>query len=186
MSADILSDFVLLVSAFAGALVSSIAGFVFALVAGVLLLIAYLPEAVVPLLMICSVIVQAVTLAFLRRSLAFSSIGAMLIGGVLGVPLAVFLFHAIDAHSFQIGFGLFLTVYAATMLVRPSAYLRIPAHPRPEAAVVLGGVVGGLTAMPGAMPVLYCDLRGSGRKCSAQPCSPSSSRCRSSPSRSLS
>jgi uncharacterized protein len=47
------------------------------------------------------------------------------------------------------------------MLLRPHSGLRIEGGPRTEIAVgFAGGLVGGLTAMPGAVPVLYCDCKG--------------------------
>src|SRR5688500_2665 len=104
MTPDLVSTIVLFAGAFAGALVSSFAGFAFAPVAGAVLLTAFEPRAVVPVLMLCSVLVQTVTLVYLRRSLAFRSIGTMLIGGAMGVPLAVAALHRINAHAFQIGF----------------------------------------------------------------------------------
>ena len=165
MTLDLASTIILLAGAFAGALVSSFAGFAFAPVAGAVLLTAFTPAAVVPVLMLCSVIVQTATLVYLRRSLAFRSIGTMLIGGALGVPLAVAAFHRIDAHDFRIGFGLFLSAYALVMLVRPCGCVRIASARRNEIAVgFFGGLVGGLTAMPGAIPVLYCDWRGVGKE----------------------
>ena len=98
---------------------------------------------------------------YLRRSLVFGSIGTMLVGGTLGVPLALVLFQRIDADAFQIGFGLFLAAYAVVMLLRPCAHLRIAKGRGTEVAVgFLGGLVGGLTAMPGAVAVLYCDCTG--------------------------
>jgi uncharacterized membrane protein YfcA len=165
MTLDLVSTIVLLAGAFAGALVSSFAGFAFAPVAGAVLLTAFTPRAVVPVLMLSSVIVQTATLVYLRRSLAFRSIGTMLIGGALGVPLAVVAFHQIDAHAFRIGFGLFLSAYALVMLVRPCFRVRIASARRDEIVVgFFGGLVGGLTAMPGAVPVLYCDCRGVGKE----------------------
>jgi uncharacterized protein len=161
MSPDLAATVVLLASAFAGALVSSFSGFAFAPVAGVVLLIAFAPKEIVPVLMVCSVIVQTSTLFYLRQSLVFRSIKTMLAGGTLGVPLAVLLFQRIDAHTFQIAFGVFLAAYAILMLLRPCTFFRIGAHRGHEVAVgFLGGLIGGLTAMPGAVPVLYCDCKG--------------------------
>ena len=152
---------ILLASAFAGALISSFAGFAFAPVAGVILLTAFAPDAVIPTLMVCSIVVQATTLLYLRRSLVFGTTGMMLAGGALGVPLAIMLFNSMDGNALQIAFGLFLATYATVMLLRPCARVRIASsRSRDATAGFLGGFVGGLTAMPGAVPVLYCDCRG--------------------------
>lgn len=158
---DISPALMVFASAFAGALISSFAGFAFAPVAGVILLAAYAPDAAIPALMVCSILVQLSTLTYLRRSLAFGTTGMMLVGGALGVPLAIMLFSSINARALEIVFGLFLAVYATVMLLRPFARLRMECSPGRDVAVgFMGGFIGGLTAMPGAMPVLYCDCRG--------------------------
>ena len=88
MIAGLEPTLILLISTFLGALVSSFAGFAFAPVAGLLLISIFAPTVVVPVLMVCSIIVQTVTLVYLRRSLAPNRIGVMLVGGALGVALA--------------------------------------------------------------------------------------------------
>jgi uncharacterized membrane protein YfcA len=152
---------VLLASVFAGALVSSFAGFAFSPVAGVALLYFFPHSTVIPLLMLCSVLVQLVTLIYLRGSLDLKNLGPMLLGGACGVSLATFLFEGIDGSTFHVGFGLFLATYSAVMLWRPHNLLKgVLSGPQQGAVGFLGGVVGGFTAMPGAIPVIYCDLRG--------------------------
>lgn len=152
---------VLLASVFAGALVSSFAGFAFSPVAGVALLYFFPHSTVIPLLMLCSVLVQLVTLIFLRGSLDLKNLGPMFLGGACGVSLAIFLFEGVDGSTFEVGFGLFLAIYSAVMLWRPSNLLKgALSAPHQGAVGFVGGVVGGFTAMPGAVPVIYCDLRG--------------------------
>ena len=161
MSAD--PGFMVLLSAsmFAGALVSSFAGFAFAPVAAVLLVAALDPRTLIPLLMICSLMVQFAGLIRLRRSIAWGHSDAMLLGGAAGVPLAVMLLPHLDTRLFQVGFGVFLMGYAVAMLTRRVCHRVVPPEPRRELAVgFFGGLIGGLTAMPGAIPVLYCDLCG--------------------------
>ena len=69
---------------------------------------------------------------------------------------------AIEARSFRIGFGICLAGYALYMLLRSPA--RAPLHAVHSAThSVIGfiaGAVGGLTAMPGALLVVWCELRG--------------------------
>lgn len=164
MSAD--PGFMVLLSAsmFCGALIASLAGFAFAPVAAILLIPVLEPMTLVPLLMICSVLVQLAGLVRRRRRIAWAHSDAMLLGGAGGIPLAVLLLPAIDAWVFQIGFGAFLLAYAALMLGRPMRRTVRPPDPRRELAVgFCGGLVGGLTAMPGAIPALYCDLNGQSR-----------------------
>ena len=152
---------VLLMGVFAGAFVSSFAGFAFAPIAGVALLYFYPYKTVVPLLMLCSVLVQVTTLIYLRRSVIWKSVGPMLAGGAAGVSLAILLFAGINARAFQTGFGLFLAIYSLFMLWRPHLMLKDVSTPARDIVVgFAGGVIGGFTAMPGAVPIIYCDLRG--------------------------
>lgn len=156
---------VLFAAAFSGAFVTSFAGFAFSPVAGVILMIVLPAKTIIPVLMIGSVIAQAGTLFRARKSLSLGRVGPMLIGGALGVPLAVEIFHRADLSLFQLGFGLFLAAYAALMLVRPARQVRLPKRPATEVVVgFLGGLAGGLTAMPGAVPVLYCDCTGAAKE----------------------
>jgi hypothetical protein len=61
----------------AGALVSSFAGFAFAPVAGLLLMQAFPPAVVIPLMMICRVVVQSVSIIRLKSTLRFRGVGLM-------------------------------------------------------------------------------------------------------------
>ena len=147
---------------FAGAVVSGLAGFAFSAVAGAILLHVLPPIEAVPLMMACSLVPQVVSFVALRGRVKWRGNPVLIAGGALGVVPALYLLHCVDAQLFRIGFGAFLAAYAVCMLSRPAtAYLR-QAHCRwREAAVGFGGgLVGGLTAMPGALPVIWCDLRG--------------------------
>jgi uncharacterized membrane protein YfcA len=57
---------------------------------------------------------------------------------------------------------LFLATYAVYMLFRPAlARLREKPGALGDASIGFGGgVIGGLTAMPGALPTIWCDLSG--------------------------
>jgi uncharacterized membrane protein YfcA len=154
----------LIVSAgiFAGAVVSGLMGFAFSAVAGAILLHVMPPVEAVPLMMACSIITQAFSLVALRSTMKWRGSAVLIAGGVFGMLPALYLLFHVDARIFRIGFGAFLVAYAATMLLRPAAAWAGAAPGRLRHAVVGfgGGLVGGLTAMPGALPVIWCDLRG--------------------------
>lgn len=153
---------VLSIAVFAGSLVSGFAGFAFSAVAGALLLHVLPPAEAIPLMMICSVAVQTTSLAVLRRSMNWQGSAIFLAGGALGIPPALLLLQHMDAPTFRIGFGGFLALYSLYTLFRPAAaYLNEVSHWLSDAAVgFAGGLVGGLTAMPGALPTMWCDLQG--------------------------
>jgi uncharacterized membrane protein YfcA len=153
---------VLSLGVFAGAVVSGLVGFAFSAVAGVFLLHVLPPIEAVPLMMACSIVVQAVSLISLRATVRWRGSLVLTVAGALGVVPALYLLHHIEARTFRIGFGAFLAVYAGYMLLRPAmTYIRQAPGRLHNAAVGFGGgLVGGLTAMPGALPTMWCDLRG--------------------------
>lgn len=159
---DYLSSGALLSAAFAGGVVSGFAGFAFSAVAGAILLHVYPPALAIPLMMLCSIGTQLGSMAYLRKKLQWGQSITFLIGGAMGVPVALAIFHNIDAQSFRRGFGLFLAAYAAYMLMRPKLIYVVESSSRFSNTAVgfAGGLVGGLTAMPGALPTIWCDLRG--------------------------
>ena len=66
-----------------------------------------------------------------------------------------------DARTFREGFGLVVAIYAGYMLIRPNVKYRRQMNRSSNALVGFGGgLVGGLTAMPGALPAIWCDMHG--------------------------
>jgi uncharacterized membrane protein YfcA len=156
---DLMGCLLLTTGVFAGAVVSGFAGFAFSAVPGAILLHAIPPiEAV----MACSIAVQGASLVALRSTMKWRGSLAYIVGGALGIPPALYLLHHIDTWAFRVGFGALLAIYAAYMFFRPtSASLQtIQSRLRETAVGFAGGLVGGMTAMPGALPTIWCDLRG--------------------------
>src|SRR6188474_2705772 len=147
---------------FAGGIVSGFAGFAFSAVAGAILLHFLPPMQAIPLMMMCSIASQMTSIAMLRKCVVWNESAFLLIGGVLGVPIALYLLTLIQPNLFRIGFGIFLASYALYMLVKPVAAAgRVGGGPVTSSIVgFVGGFLGGLTAMPGALPAIWCDLRG--------------------------
>src|SRR6201996_6877660 len=157
-----IGSFVLLsVAVFCGAFVSSLAGFAFSAVAGGILLHVLKPVEAVPLMMACSVGVQGTNLWALRRSIEWRQSLILVFGGLFGVPIAVWLLHAVDTQLFREGFGAMVALYAAYMLFRPGQTDSQQMNQSRNALVGFGGgLIGGLTAMPGALPTIWCDMHG--------------------------
>ena len=153
---------ILSAAAFCGALLSSLAGFAFSAAAGAILLHALPPIEAVPLMMACSIVVQLSTLWALRHNMQWKGSLVLILGGIIGIPPAVYLLQNADITIFRIGFGVLVAAYAAYMLLRPAlAYVRqMQGRIRNALVGFGGGLVGGLTAMPGALPTIWCDLHG--------------------------
>jgi uncharacterized membrane protein YfcA len=98
----------------------------------------------------------------LRGTVKWRGSPVLIAGGLFGILPAFYLLHAIDIRIFRIGFGVFLAAYAAYMLLRPAIARGLGApHRLRDAAIGFGGgLIGGLTAMPGALPTMWCELRG--------------------------
>lgn len=157
-----LTQLLMALGIFAGAVVSGFTGFAFSAVAGAILLHVLPPSEAVPLMMICSVLVQSTCLMSLRRHIQWRGSMMLVAGGLLGLPPALYVLLHADSTSLRVGFGLFLAAYAAFMLFRPAVhYFKDVRGLGYEAAVgMAGGLVGGVTGMPGALPTIWCDLRG--------------------------
>jgi uncharacterized membrane protein YfcA len=149
-------------AAFSGAFVSGLAGFAFSAVAGAILLHSFPALEAVPLMMACSVAVQAANLWALRKSVQWRESLVLIIGGLTGVPIAVYLLQHTETHLLRTGFGAVVALYAGYTLFRPTlTYIRQMKNPGRNALVGFGGgLIGGLTAMPGALPTIWCDMHG--------------------------
>jgi uncharacterized membrane protein YfcA len=147
---------------FSGALVAGTIGFGFSAIAGVIVLHAMPPIEAVPLLMACSVLVQISGLVALIRGMEWKRSLGFVIGGLLGVAPAIYLLQHLNTDLFRAVFGVLIAAYAAYMLLRSAA------EPKIQIGCVIGeglvgfggGLIGGLTAMPGALPSIWCDLQG--------------------------
>jgi uncharacterized protein len=144
--------FVLLsVAVFSGAVVSGLAGFAFSAVAGAILLHLMPPIEAVPLMMVCSILVQVTSLLALLRIVQWRRSLVLAAGGLFGIMPAVYLLQHADTRLFRIGFGVLVVGYSAYMLLRSVVTRRRCAGYSMEEGLVGfgGGLIGGLTAMPG-------------------------------------
>jgi uncharacterized membrane protein YfcA len=150
------------VAAFSGAVVSGFAGFAFSAVAGAILLHLMPPIEAVPLMMACSILVQVTSLFALMRAVQWKRSLILSGSGLIGIVPAVYLLQHMDTGLFRIGFGVLVAGYSAYMLLR-SAAARRPGIGGSIGEALIGfggGLIGGLTAMPGALPTIWCDLHG--------------------------
>jgi uncharacterized protein len=147
------------------AIMSGLSGFGFSAI-GALCLWLLPPKLGVPLLMTLSAANQLMSLRQLQADMKPlrewwpGGAGPYLLGGLAGVPVGLWILHALPASQLMAIFGAFLVIYAAYSLLKPES-VRVPIE---HGWVVLslvgvvGGVVGGFTAFPGAAVVIWTGL----------------------------
>jgi uncharacterized membrane protein YfcA len=139
---------------------SSVAGFAFSAICGVMLLqLLSNPVHIVEIMMVCSIAIQSLSVAVLWRGVDWRSLLPLLVGGSLGLPLGVTLLLHLGHHGFREAIGVLLIAYTGyVLLCRP---LKIVRGGRLADALVglTGGVTGGLAGFPGATVTIWCGMK---------------------------
>ena len=150
---------------FAG-FVAGVTGFGFSLF-GVGVLWILPPREGIPLLMLLSACSQIFSIAQLRASMPPlrtwwpQGPAPCVIGGWLGLPVGLWVLSHLDAKFLCLLIGLILVAYSLWMILKP-ANMRPIKRTLPGAFGVglLGGVVGGVSAAPGTIMVIWANLQG--------------------------
>jgi uncharacterized membrane protein YfcA len=157
---------VIAVVLFLAGVVSGLSGFAFSAVAACSLWLLP-PLQAVPLIMLLSTCNQLLSAGALRKELALRSTtereGALayIAGGLVGVPIGLGLLQTLPTRMFAGGLGLFLITYSVLVLFKPDSLRTKLSGWKPAVAVgTAGGVVGGFSAFPAAIPAVYLGLRG--------------------------
>lgn len=141
--------------------VQGLSGFAFGLVAMSVWVWSIEPLLAGPMVVFGSVIGQLLGISSLRRSFDLIRAAPFILGGVLGVPIGVFLLRYVDARLFRGGVGGFLIVYCTAMLMaRHLPKVGWGGRWLDGAIGAIGGVMGGLGGLTGPAPTLWCTLRG--------------------------
>jgi uncharacterized membrane protein YfcA len=147
-------------------LMSGLSGFGFSAI-GALSLWFIPPTLGVPLLMSLSTANQLMSLGQLKADLAPwrewwpQGPTPYLLGGLLGVPIGLTILHALPTGTLMLVFGGVLLAYAAYSLLKPaSLHVSVKGNPATSGVVgMVGGLIGGFTAFPGAAVVVWTGLR---------------------------
>lgn len=146
------------------ATVSSIAGFAFAALAGIgLAFVSQDPVRVVHTIVLCSIATQLYAVWQLRSHIRLGAIWPMLLAGASTVPAGTWLLLHVGASAYRAGLGIFLIAYGAYSIVRREGGTIPTTRWRDAGIAALAGLVGGLTAFPGALMTIWCSLRGTDR-----------------------
>ena len=153
---------------------SGLSGFGFSAV-GSLCLLFLPPKLAVPLLMALSTANQMMSLGQIREDMPKSWAEAWpggsapyVFGGVVGVPLGVWLLHNLPAQKLMLVFGVILIVYSVYSLARAASHKTrgVGGAVSGMAVGFIGGTIGGFTAFPGAAVVVWTGLRNLPKKVS--------------------
>lgn len=152
---------IVLLGAAAAGFAQGVSGFAFALVSLSIWAWAIPPQMAAPMAVFGGLAGQLVTLPWVWRGFDAKLLAPILIGGLAGVPLGVYLLHWLDPDVFKFGLGLFLLVYCPFLLFVPQDYRIVVGGRFADAlAGFMGGAMGGLGGMSGPMPTLWTTLRG--------------------------
>lgn len=144
----------------AAAFVSGLSGFAFGMVALTVWAWALDPRLLSPMIVFGSLISQLVALGAARRSLDWHRLLPFLIPGLVGVPIGATLLSIIDLQWFRGVTGVLLIIYGTGMLLAGDLPpLRVGGRLADGVIGLIGGIMGGLAGLSGAVPVLWCTLR---------------------------
>jgi uncharacterized protein len=151
---------------FLSGLMSGLSGFGFSAVGAACLLFIQ-PTLEVPLLQTLSASNQLLSIEQLRADMPKSlkgfweGPGPCILGGLVGVPVGLWVLSHVPATQLMVVFGTLLVVYSIYSMYKPvGAKINGFGGPVAGAAVgLIGGVIGGFTAFPGAAVVVWTGLR---------------------------
>lgn len=141
--------------------VQGLSGFAFGLVAMSLWAWTLDPALAAVLAVFGALTGQVMAAVSVRRPFALARLWPFLLGGLLGVPLGVALLPLLDVDWFKAVLGLLLVIWCPAMLMAR----RLPAvtaggRVADGTAGMAGGIMSGIGGFAGALPTLWCTLRG--------------------------
>jgi uncharacterized membrane protein YfcA len=141
--------------------VQGLSGFAFALAALSVWSWAVDPQLAAPMAVFGSLVGQVVALPVTWRGTDPRRVAPFILGGLLGVPLGIVLLGWLDPSGFKLGLGVFLLLYCPLGLFVPAnATVAWGGKWADAASGWLGGLFGGIGGFAGAIPTLWCMLRG--------------------------
>ena len=148
-----------------GGIAAGASGFAFALAATSIWLHRIDPLNSAILATACGTLLHLTTLKPLWPHVNISRLLPFVIGGVIGIPLGVYILAFTDAALLKVALGTFLIAFGTYALFAPSLP-RITAGGRPLDGTVgfIGGVLGGIGGYSGVLPTIWTQLRGWGKE----------------------
>lgn len=141
--------------------VQGLSGFAFALVALSVWAWAVDPQVAAAMAVFGSLVGQFTTLPLTWRGADVKRLAPFVIGGLIGVPLGVYLLGVMDPDGFKLALGIFLLIYCPAMFFVPATWaVKWGGKAADAVSGWVGGVFGGIGGMAGAAPTLWITLRG--------------------------
>lgn len=164
MSPEFLLPILVPLGLFVAAFCAGLAGFAFNLVAAGILLHFVSPQALAPVLVLGSLVVQSISLPRVLRLVRWRPLVPPILAGVLGVPLGIMILRVADPRQVGIIVGLLMAGYGGYALVRMALRIRprhfAQNHWVDKAVGFLSGILGGIGGFSGALPAMWVDLQG--------------------------
>lgn len=152
---------IIIAGAIAAGFVQGLSGFGFGLVAMSFWAWSLDPKLAAALAVFGAMTGQIIAAVTVRRGFDLRLLAPFVVGGLIGLPLGLFLLPRLDVLVFKAFLGALLALWCPAMLF--SAQLpRIARGGRIADALIGagGGVMGGLGGFTGVLPTLWCTLRG--------------------------
>lgn len=146
--------------AIAAGFVQGLSGFAFSLVAMSFWAWSIEPRLAAAMAVFGGLVGQLLAVFSVRRGFNLRLLLPFLLGGFAGVPLGTFLLPHLNIDIFKLLLGILLVLWCPAMLMSRQLP-RMNAGPVADSLIGLtGGMMGGLGGFSGAVPTLWCTLRG--------------------------
>jgi uncharacterized membrane protein YfcA len=141
--------------------VQGLSGFAFSMVALSIWAWAVEPRLAAAMAVFGGLTGQVLAALTVRRGFDLKRLLPFLAGGVVGIPIGVALLPHLDVVLFHVLFGGLLVTWCPVMLMaRRLPHLKAGGRWADGVVGATGGVMGGLGGFTGAVPTLWCTLRG--------------------------
>lgn len=145
---------------FAGALVTGVTGFAFALIAAAVWLHFLTPLQTATLTISYGLIVQGYGFWKMRHAFDWNRVWPYIAGGAPGVAIGVQLLRWANPAYLRAGIAIFLVLYATYNLARPAMKPIKGGMVADTAVGFASGLLGSMAGFPGIIIVIWCTLRG--------------------------
>lgn len=141
--------------------ISGLTGFAFALIASGTLLSIRTPVEATALVLVCSILSQVISILRLRTWPPRGTAFAMILPGLVGAPIGIHLLHDLDPRFIKVAIGAFLVLYSGGISLLRADYRVGFGNRWSDGAIgFLGGVLGGIAGLSGALPTAWSLVRG--------------------------